>query len=99
MTPTLNLARTFVCPFRDASPTIICRLTRIIVNSQTGHSKRTYATSTNILSPQKFPPSKLFKDADIAVADIKSGSTLLSAGFGLCGVAGKLHHIQNVTLP
>ncbi|KAG9235083.1 succinyl-CoA:3-ketoacid-coenzyme A transferase 1 [Amylocarpus encephaloides] len=31
--------------------------------------------------------SKLFKDADAAVADIKSGSTILSAGFGLCGTA------------
>jgi len=33
--------------------------------------------------------SKLFKYADDAVADIKSGSVLLSSGFGLCGVAGK----------
>lgn len=32
--------------------------------------------------------SKLFKSADEAVADIKSGSTILSAGFGLCGTAG-----------
>jgi len=32
--------------------------------------------------------SKVFKSADEAVADIKSGSTLLSSGFGLCGVAG-----------
>lgn len=34
--------------------------------------------------------SKLYKDADAAVADIKSGSTILSSGFGLCGVAGEL---------
>lgn len=34
--------------------------------------------------------SKLFKDADEAVADIQSGSTVLSAGFGLCGVADTL---------
>lgn len=33
--------------------------------------------------------SKVYKDADEAVADIKSGSTVLSAGFGLCGVAGE----------
>ena len=33
--------------------------------------------------------SKVYKDADEAVKDIKSGSTILSAGFGLCGVAGK----------
>lgn len=32
--------------------------------------------------------SKLFKDADEAVADLKSGSVILSSGFGLCGVAG-----------
>jgi 3-oxoacid CoA-transferase len=33
--------------------------------------------------------SKLFRNADEAVADLKSGSTILSSGFGLCGVAGK----------
>lgn len=33
--------------------------------------------------------SKVYKDADEAVADLKSGSTILSAGFGLCGTAGK----------
>jgi hypothetical protein len=33
--------------------------------------------------------SKVFKSADEAVADIKSGSTVLSAGFGLCGTAGE----------
>lgn len=32
--------------------------------------------------------SKLFKNADEAVADLQSGSTILSSGFGLCGVAG-----------
>ncbi|KAH8819035.1 hypothetical protein F5884DRAFT_892141 [Xylogone sp. PMI_703] len=34
--------------------------------------------------------SKLFKDADEAVADIKSGSMILSAGFGICGTAETL---------
>ncbi|CAG8196787.1 unnamed protein product [Penicillium salamii] len=34
--------------------------------------------------------SKVFKDADAAVTDIKSGSTILSSGFGLCGVAETL---------
>lgn len=34
--------------------------------------------------------SKVYKDADAAVADIQSGSTILSSGFGLCGVAGEL---------
>ena len=32
--------------------------------------------------------SKVFKSADEAVADVQSGSVILSAGFGLCGVAG-----------
>lgn len=31
--------------------------------------------------------SKLFKNADEAVADIQSGSVILSSGFGLCGTA------------
>ncbi|AEO68111.1 uncharacterized protein THITE_2117485 [Thermothielavioides terrestris NRRL 8126] len=34
--------------------------------------------------------SKLWESADEAVADIKSGSVLLSSGFGLCGVASTL---------
>jgi len=32
--------------------------------------------------------SKVYKDADEAVRDLKSGSMVLSAGFGLCGTAG-----------
>jgi hypothetical protein len=32
---------------------------------------------------------KVFNSADEAVADIRSGSTILSAGFGLCGTAGE----------
>lgn len=39
--------------------------------------------------------SKLFPSADDAVADLRSGSTILSAGFGLCGVAETL--IQAIT--
>ncbi|KAF3763236.1 succinyl-CoA:3-ketoacid-coenzyme A transferase [Cryphonectria parasitica EP155] len=34
--------------------------------------------------------SKLYPTADDAVADIQSGSTILSSGFGLCGVAETL---------
>jgi 3-oxoacid CoA-transferase len=36
--------------------------------------------------------SKLWNSAKEAVADIQSGSTVLSAGFGLCGVAETLIH-------
>ena len=39
--------------------------------------------------------SKIWENADKAVADVKSGSTILSAGFGLCGTAGsKLHRLR-----
>jgi 3-oxoacid CoA-transferase len=34
--------------------------------------------------------SKLFASADEAVADIRPGATILSSGFGLCGVAETL---------
>lgn len=32
--------------------------------------------------------SKVFRSADEAIADVKDGDVILSAGFGLCGVAG-----------
>ncbi|KAK1996660.1 coenzyme A transferase [Colletotrichum falcatum] len=49
-------------------------------------------TTTPACRSQKAPAtkrggSKLYASADEAVADIKSGSTILSSGFGLCGVA------------
>lgn len=40
--------------------------------------------------------SKLYKDADSAVADLISGSTVLSAGFGLCGTAGEFTYRKDV---
>ncbi|KAL2816755.1 hypothetical protein BJX63DRAFT_135356 [Aspergillus granulosus] len=55
-----------------------------------------YSTSyTTFEQPMRAPTidraaSKLFKNADEAVADLKSGSTILSSGFGLCGVADTL---------
>ncbi|RFU77664.1 hypothetical protein TARUN_4572 [Trichoderma arundinaceum] len=36
------------------------------------------------------PKSKVFESADAAVADVKSGSVVLSSGFGLCGIAALL---------
>ncbi|KAL1965497.1 hypothetical protein VTN77DRAFT_5753 [Rasamsonia byssochlamydoides] len=39
---------------------------------------------------KKRDAQKLFKSADDAVADLKSGSVILSAGFGLCGTAETL---------
>lgn len=38
--------------------------------------------------------SKVFKDADAAVKDLKSGAVILSAGFGLCGTAGKFPQLN-----
>lgn len=40
--------------------------------------------------------SKLYKSADEAVADIQSGSVILSSGFGLCGIACEF---QNPSTP
>ncbi|KAL4904232.1 hypothetical protein BDW74DRAFT_33397 [Aspergillus multicolor] len=53
---------------------------------------RHYSLEASIEKPTRAPKidraaSKLFKTADEAVADIESGSTILSSGFGLCGVA------------
>ncbi|KAI1453856.1 succinyl-CoA:3-ketoacid-coenzyme A transferase subunit B [Annulohypoxylon moriforme] len=51
-------------------------------------SYRYYSTE----APTKAPRggSKVFKSADEAVADLKDGAVVLSAGFGLCGVAETL---------
>jgi 3-oxoacid CoA-transferase len=40
--------------------------------------------------------SKLWNSADDAVADIQSGSVVLSSGFGLCGVACKFRRTRTV---
>lgn len=63
-------------------------------------SPRLFTTTHNLLSaPNRTPnaapapergASKLWESADAAVADIPSGITLLSSGFGLCGVAETL---------
>lgn len=45
--------------------------------------------SESLAPTKKRGGSKVWHDVDEAVADIKSGSLVLSAGFGLCGVAGK----------
>ncbi|OKL58171.1 hypothetical protein UA08_06835 [Talaromyces atroroseus] len=58
-------------------------------------TRRTFATTPSCWSQSIAPKvvrgePKLFSSADEAVADLKSGSTVLSAGFGLCGVAETL---------
>jgi len=83
------------------SPVISCsaiqsRLQRTSKPAAAGHI-RSYLTSSGpqrkkegSLAPNPVRrASKIYKDADEAVADIESGSTILSAGFGLCGTAGE----------
>ncbi|OBT70995.1 hypothetical protein VF21_09881 [Pseudogymnoascus sp. 05NY08] len=58
-------------------------------NFQTSISnKSASATEKRSLGPKiTRGESKIWKDADSAVADLQSGSVILSAGFGLCGTA------------
>ncbi|KAJ5118493.1 3-oxoacid CoA-transferase subunit B [Penicillium atrosanguineum] len=48
------------------------------------------APAQNLAPKTERGGSKLYRDADEAVKDVKSGSTILSSGFGLCGVAETL---------
>ncbi|KAK4457962.1 mitochondrial succinyl-CoA:3-ketoacid coenzyme A transferase 1 [Cladorrhinum samala] len=58
------------------------------------HGIRNFSVTRNWrsaeLPEEKRGGSKLWASADEAVADIESGSVLLSAGFGLCGIASTL---------
>lgn len=57
-------------------------------------TKRRFLSTTTIRlsqAQQTRPKSKVYDTADAAVADIQSGSTILSSGFGLCGIAGMLY--------
>lgn len=59
--------------------------------SSAAGSKRKQPITANDQAPtQIIGQGKVYKNAEDAVADIKSGSTILSSGFGLCGVAGEL---------
>ncbi|RDA93542.1 hypothetical protein CP533_3976 [Ophiocordyceps camponoti-saundersi (nom. inval.)] len=61
------------------------------VKKTTYFALRTFATTTHRCSqPQQRKTSKVFQDVDLAVADVKTGSTVLSSGFGLCGIAETL---------
>lgn len=63
-------------------------ITGRILRCQTNLAKRTFVSTTVRLSQPQQKYSKVYGTADEAVADVKSGSTILSSGFGLCGVAG-----------
>ncbi|CAM1502619.1 Fc.00g073950.m01.CDS01 [Cosmosporella sp. VM-42] len=69
------------------TPSLVCTLT--VRDARTGWTSRRQFTSTVTVLPNR-EQSKLFKNADAAVADIQSGSTILSSGFGLCGIADTL---------
>ncbi|KAL2210244.1 succinyl-CoA:3-ketoacid-coenzyme A transferase [Sarocladium strictum] len=87
MKPSAPSLRIVATPFA-ISATITCR----------GALRQTRTTrwrgfATTAFVRREAPPkgsSKLYEDADAAVADIQSGSTILSSGFGLCGVADTL---------
>ena len=72
-----NVRCMFVSPFL---PSYQCEYPRTFRSLQPSGRPSREATSDKI-------PSKMYSSVDDAVADIKSGSILLSAGFGLCGTA------------
>ncbi|KAK8173805.1 succinyl-CoA:3-ketoacid-coenzyme A transferase [Phyllosticta citrichinensis] len=74
-----------VRPKRLHTPTTAAPLASSIRALRTETTGRARADSA--VGPQvSRGTSKLFKDADAAIADLTSGSTVLSAGFGVCGV-------------
>ncbi|KAF1996396.1 3-oxoacid CoA-transferase [Amniculicola lignicola CBS 123094] len=100
-----SISRALVCAvpsrvslrFSSRIPSYRCtstkwRTTRITDHqSDVSHQRRFYSQPIERQAPKnERSASKLYKSADDAVADIKSGSTILSAGFGLSGVAETL---------
>lgn len=79
------------CFTLSTSIRILSYRTRDVKFFSTSKSRRRVASrpeDTHPLSTR--PKSKLYDSADDAVQDLKDGSTILSAGFGLCGVAQTL---------
>ncbi|KKY35993.1 putative coenzyme a [Diaporthe ampelina] len=72
-----------------ASSTAAVSSRRLFSSSTARRSAEPSASDSKAPAPTR-GGSKLFRDADAAVADVKSGSTILSSGFGLCGVAETL---------
>ncbi|KAG8408074.1 hypothetical protein J3459_018201 [Metarhizium acridum] len=70
-------------------------VTARILRSKTTLGRRTFITTTVRFSQSQQKYSKVYKDADEAVSDVKSGSTILSSGFGLCGVADTIIQALN----
>ena len=87
----------FACSFVPrlaGSPAVQIRLSQPARTAWKFKQTRTFCSSTTFFreapggAPRKVRGQrKVFDSVDEAVADIKSGSTVLSAGFGLCGTA------------
>ncbi|KAM7190087.1 mitochondrial succinyl-CoA:3-ketoacid coenzyme A transferase 1 [Rhypophila sp. PSN 637] len=103
MASTSRVIRQTAAPFlvRQLAACSSPRQLRGVVNAQSRvwwhlehTSQRSFSYTRNWRSAQdpvgNRRGSKLFASADEAVADIKSGSVILSSGFGLCGVAETL---------
>ncbi|KAH7375499.1 coenzyme A transferase [Plectosphaerella cucumerina] len=76
---------------------LLCQPSRFACARSAPLARRTIATTSarwsapgNKAPEVKRGGSKVYKSADEAVADLQSGSTILSSGFGLCGVAETL---------
>lgn len=70
--------------------------------TQFSPARRSFVTTTIRYSAKgnKKGTSKVWASADEAVADVQSGSVILSSGFGLCGVSGwsQCAHIHSAGL-
>ena len=60
---------------------------RLILKNTGSWAQRRAQARKYSSAPKIDRSNKLFDSADTAVSDLRSGSTILSAGFGLCGVA------------
>ncbi|OAF54602.2 hypothetical protein VC83_09065 [Pseudogymnoascus destructans] len=90
----IRLSRSMINISKQRQQVDACRLASVRSNTSRTFSVKNSPTvafqqDVKLASRIERAGSKLFKDADEAVADLKSGTTLLSSGFGLCGVAGR----------
>lgn len=85
---TLHEARPPICSFQQLAAASTGRA-QAYQTRGLRTSKAVWSANAPKAPPKRRGSSKLFESADEAVADVQSGSTILSSGFGLCGVAGK----------
>ncbi|KND91911.1 Succinyl-CoA:3-ketoacid coenzyme A transferase 1, mitochondrial [Tolypocladium ophioglossoides CBS 100239] len=88
MAATMRPVLAAALPRASPSSTRICGVSARLFAPKAEFSRRSFVTTTTCFSQQRRGVSKVFDTADDAVADVRSGSTLLSSGFGLCGIAG-----------